>query len=370
MNKLLFFITGDHYVVSHRLQLAVAARDAGYDVVILTRVRSSATIIRDAGLRIIPFELARTSLNPLTAVTTIARLIRVYRRERPRLVHHVAMKPILYGTIAALFAGRPRVINAFAGMGWIFTSRTWAARLVRPIVRAGLRLVLGTGYALVQNPDDAGLVARLGIAQSRIRIIRGSGVDLDRFHWRPEEDGVPTVLLASRLLWDKGIGEFVGAARLLRERGVAARFLIAGEPDLLNPAGIPDDQIQSWVHEGLVEYVGFVANMPELLARCHIACLPSYREGLPKSLIEAAASGRAIVTTDVPGCREVVRDGDNGLLVSARDTSGLADALERVILDSRLRMEMGRKGRDRMEREFGLDAVIAQTLALYRDVSA
>jgi glycosyltransferase involved in cell wall biosynthesis len=369
LSKLLLFVTEDYYFVSHRLALGIAAKHAGYDVCVVTRVRDNGATIREAGLRLIPFENARSSLNPLTEIGTLVRLVRLYRRERPELLHHVAMKPMLYGSIAARLTGRRAVINAVAGMGWLFTSADGMARWLKPFVRQALKRLVGTGIALVQNPDDAAMLRQLGIPQTRIRIIPGAGVDLARFHPTPTPDGVPVVVLPARLLWDKGLAEFVTAARLLRAKGVVARFIIAGDPDPMNPAAISVEEVTAWVAEGVVEYAGFVADMPALLARSHVVCLPSYREGLPKSLIEAAAAGRAIVTTDVPGCRDVVRNGDNGLLVAPRDSAALAAALERLITDAALRTAMGTRGRLRAEQEFGLDAIIAQTLALYREAT-
>ena len=365
--KLLFFVTEDYYFVSHRLALAMEARREGYDVCVVTRVRESGDTIRAAGLRLLPFENARSSLNPVSELSTLIRLIRLYRRERPDIVHHVAMKPVLYGSIAARLAGPPVVVNAIAGMGWLFISESrWARWLERP-VREVLKRVLSTGIALVQNPDDAGLLVGAGVLKSRIRRVQGSGVDLRVFVPHPEPEGTPVVVLAARMLRDKGVGEFVAAARLLQHRGVAARFVLAGVPDSMNPASIMDENLSAWVGEGVVEHLGWVDNMPGLLATCHLVCLPSYREGLPKSLIEAAAAGKAIVTTDVPGCREVVRHADNGFLVQPRDVAGLADALERLIEDSDLRRRMGTRGRVRAEQEFGLDAVVEQTLAIYRE---
>lgn len=366
--KLLIFVTEDWYFVSHRLALAVAAQAAGYEVAVVTRVRDHGALIRRAGLRLIPFENVRSSLNPLKEFLTLARLILLYRRERPDLVHHVAMKPVLYGSVAARFAGKPPAINALAGMGWLFTSGTGLARWLKPAVRRALARVLRTGVTLVQNPDDALLVAQLGVPESRVRRVAGSGVDLQQF--RPQElpaenIGPPIVILPARLLWDKGVGEFVAAARLLRRKGIVARFLLAGEPDPLNPASISAEQVSRWTEEGVVEAPGWITDMPALLASCHVVCLPSYREGLPKSLIEAAAAGKPIVTTDVPGCREIVRNGDNGLLVPPRNPEALADALARLIENPELRRQMGARGRIRAEQEFGLDMVIRQTLALY-----
>lgn len=368
--KLLLFITEDYYVVSHRLPLAVAAQAAGYDVTIVTRERQSGDAIRRAGVRLIPFENARSSLNPLADIGTILRLIAVYRREQPDIVHHVAMKPVLYGSLAAKIARRPRVVNAIAGMGWLFTAENGHARWLQPVVRQALKRLAASGLTIVQNPDDAAMLVETGIDASRIRLIPGVGVDLDLFRPSAPPGGAPVVVMPTRLLRDKGVTEFVGAARLLRSRGIDARFIIAGEPDLLNPASVTLDDIRAWTGEGVIEHPGFVVDMPGLLARSHIVCLPSYREGLPKSLVEAAAAGRPIVTTDVPGCRDVVRDGYNGLLVPARSTTELAGALERLIINPLLRDQMGRHGRLVAEQRFGQDAITRQTLALYDELIA
>jgi glycosyltransferase involved in cell wall biosynthesis len=365
--RLVYFVTEDWYFCSHRLPLAVAARAAGFEVTVATRVRHHGEAIRAAGLDLQPFEIARGGMNPLTELATLWRLIRLYRRIRPDIAHHVAMKPVLYGSLAARLAGVPRVVNALAGMGWLFTSAGGAAAMLKALVRAAFRPLLARGIALVQNPDDAALLARLGVPPARIRRIAGSGVDLARFHPAPEPPGTPVVVLPSRLLWDKGVGEFVAAARLLRARGVEARFVLAGDPDAANPASIPSAQITRWVEDGVVEHLGWVDDMPRVFAQAHIVCLPSYREGLPKALIEAAAAGRPIVTTEVPGCREVVEDGVHGLRVPPRDAPALAEALARLIADPALRARLGAAARVRAEAEFGLDAVVAQTLALYRE---
>jgi glycosyltransferase involved in cell wall biosynthesis len=369
--KLLFFVTEDWYFVSHRLALAIAAKEAGYAVSVATRVRKHGNIIRAAGLRLIPFENSRTSVNPLGECWLLLRLIALWLREKPDVAHHVAMKPVLYGSIAARIAGTPRVINAVAGMGWLFSSGTGLARWLKPLVRHALGWVLRSGTVLVQNPDDAQLLVRMGVSEGRIRRIAGAGVDLQRFTPQPEPGGVPVVLLCARLLWHKGVGEFVAAARLLKARGVEARFVLAGEPDQANPSAIPPEQLSSWVQEGIVEYLGWVEDMPQLLAGSSVVCLPSYYgEGLPKALIEAAAAGRAIVTTDMPGCRDAVRSGDNGVLVPPRDAAALAEQLARLLADPPLRRQMGARGRLRAEQEFGADSVIRQTLALYTEPHA
>ncbi len=238
--------------------------------------------------------------------------------------------------------------------------------MLKPFVRWSLARLLRSGMVLVQNRDDERLLLDLGIPASHVRRIAGAGVDLQLFRVCPEPEGLPVVVLPSRLLWQKGVGEFVAAARLLRDRGRSARFVLVGAPDSANPSSVPADRIREWMAEGVVEYRGWVEDMPRVLAESSIVCLPSYYgEGIPKSLIEAVAAGRPVVTTDSPGCREVVHDNVNGLLVPPRDPGALADALDRLLGDAQLRHTMGRKGRLRAEQEFALESVVRETLATY-----
>lgn len=367
--RLMFVVTEDWYFVSHRLGLAIAARDAGYDVSVVTRVRAHRAPIEAAGVRVIEWEHERGGLNPFAELRSLRRLVHSYRRQRPDLVHHVALKPALFGSVAARIARVPRVINAVAGMGWLYSSGTGLATVLRPVLRRALAILFRheSVFVLVQNPDDERMFAELGVPAERSRLIAGSGIDLAPFTPLAEAPGVPVVVLPARLLYDKGVGELVEAARLLRARGVEARVVLAGEPDAQNRAAIPADVVAAWVREGVIEHAGFVRDMPALLAASHVVCLPSYREGLPKALLEAAAAGRAIVTTDVPGCREVVTDGENGLLVPARDAVAVADALERLLTDRPLRLRMGSAGRERAEREWAAPVVMGKMLRLYAD---
>jgi glycosyltransferase involved in cell wall biosynthesis len=367
--KLLYFVTEDYYFCSHRLSLALAAQRAGYEVLVVTRVRDHGEQIRSAGLNLIPFEISRTGINPLVEIYTLVRLMALFRREKPELVHNVAVKPVLYGTIAAYLSGSPFILNAIAGMGWLFASANSRANWIKPVARWAFVRMLRFGVGLVQNPDDVKTLDRMGLSPAKIRLIQGSGVDLQEFRPHPEPAGRPTVVLSSRLIWEKGVGEFVAAARLLRARGVVARFVLAGGPDTSRRSAIPESQLIQWAAEGIVELLGWVSDVPRLLAECHLVCLPSYYgEGIPKSLIEAAAAGRPIVTTDMPGCREIVHHGDNGLLVPPRNAEALAEAMELLLADPGLRRRMGARGRSRVEQEFGLDSIIKQTLAVYAEV--
>lgn len=366
--RLAFFVTEDWYFCSHRLPLAVAARDAGFKVFVVTRETSHGDIIRAAGLTLVPVNLVRRSLNPLRELRFVNTLRGIYNEIRPDLVHHVAMKPVIYGTIAARLAGVPAVVNALAGLGYLFSSESFKARFARPVLRIVLReLLTGRNQRLIlQNPDDVEEFRKTRIASGNdVVLIQGSGVDTSQYFVSEAPSGPPVVLLASRLLWDKGVAEFVAAARTIRAARPDVRFVLAGEPDDENPNAVSRKVLEDWVEEGVVEWIGKRDDMPDVFANASIVCLPSYREGLPKVLIEAASCARPIVTTDTPGCREVVQDGLNGFLVPARDSERLTDAIDRLIEDPDMRIRMGRAGRTLVEEKFALQIVIDETLSVY-----
>lgn len=369
--KLLFFVTVDWFFCSHFLGRAVAAQQAGYEVIVLTRVEQHGEIIRDAGFRLLPLKISRSSVNPLAALRAVIHVVRVYRAESPDIVHHVALKPILLGALAARLVGLHRVVNAVVGGGYAFSSGRLLARLIRPLVITGLKLLLNPQGSKVvfENKDDLESFSRIGLVRIPDSVlIPGAGVDPGQFRPSVGAHDPPVVVLVARLLWDKGVGEFVEAARMLRQRDVSARFVILGEPDPENRACIDAATIDYWKVKGIVELWGFRSDIPQVLAASSIACLPSYREGLPKSLLEAMAAGLPCVSTDVPGCREVVRDGDNGLLVPPKNPSALADALEILITSPELAIRMGKRGRERLEQEFSEQQVNSSTLALYREM--
>lgn len=369
--KLLYLVTEDWYFCSHRLPLACAARDAGYDVGVVTQVKRHGDVIEQAGLKLIPIPFARSGRQPLQDLSTLAAIARIYRSEQPHLVHHVSMKPILYGTFAARLSGVSHVVNAYTGLGFLFMSDSKRTRLLRALLTRVFRPLVAAKccWSIVQNSDDQAVLAACGwLKPDRATLIPGSGVDTNNVAPMEEVNGPPRVILAARLLWDKGVGEFVAAAKRLRGDGVAAKFILVGEPDPENPRSVGTSDLQRWQQEGCVEWWGRREDMSEVFRQAHVICLPSYREGLPKVLIEAAACGRPIVTTDVPGCREIVRDGENGLLVPVRDPGALATALRRLIGDPRLRRRMGERGHALVEAEFSAKRVIADTLALYRQL--
>jgi len=366
--KLLFTVNDAGFFLSHRLPVAQAASAAGYSVHIATAPGPAVTRIRDLGFFHHPVPLSRRGLNPLAELGAIWSLARLYRRLRPEIIHQVTIKPVLYGGLAARLAGAPAVVSAVTGLGYVFIRRGWRANLLRLAIKTGYRCALRRrGVRVIfQNPDDREIFLSQAMAAAKDSVlIKGSGVDVTRFVPSPEPEDLPVVVLPARMLWDKGVGEFVEAARLLNKDKPCARFVLVGDTDDGNPTGITAAQLRSWLNEGAVEWWGFRSDMAAVLQQAHIVCLPSYREGLPKSLIEAAACARPIVSCDVPGCREIARDGENALLVPPRDATALAKALAQLIGDAALRQRFGQRGREIVEAEFSLDRVIDETLGLY-----
>jgi len=363
---LLFVVTEDWYFCSHRLALARAARAEGWRVVVATRVDRHADDILGAGLELRPLSMRRRGVSPPGELRTLLELAALYRRERPTVVHHVALKPILYGSLAAFTAGVPAVVNAIAGLGFVFVSRSFKARALRPLVQAGYRLAFaGRGTrVLVQNEEDKATVRDLGVNPERIALIRGSGVDLDRFAPSPEPDEPVVVTMVSRMLWDKGVFELVEAARRLSRSHPSLRVRLVGPPDPENPASVDTETLETLAREGIIEWCPGTDDVPSVWARSHVAVLPSYREGLPKALLEAAACGRPMVSTDVPGCRDVVRHERTGLLVPPRDAPALARAIARLADDPKLRARLGHGAREHV-RDFAEAHIVGQTLELY-----
>ena len=367
--KIIYFITEDWYFYSHRLPIARAARDAGFEVIVITRVDKHRGLIMNEGFKLIPIALKRRSRNLISELISFIEIIRIYRHEKPDIVHQVAIKPILYGSLAARITGVSSVVNAFAGLGYIFVAEGWKAKLFRKIFSLAFRLVFFSKSVccIFQNPDDIKLFVEKGIVEKeKTVLIRGSGVDTNRFHLTPEINGQPIVVLASRMLWDKGISEFVDAVRQLKKRGVDLRAVLVGNPDSENPSSISKSILIKWKNDELVEWNGYEDNMPEVFKRSNIVVLPSYREGLPKVLLEAASCGRAIIATDVPGCREIVHHNVNGLLIPPYDSISLANALNELIEDQERRATMGACGREIVEEQFSEKIVVRQTMELYK----
>jgi glycosyltransferase involved in cell wall biosynthesis len=364
--RLLYVVSEDWYFLSHRLPMARAARQAGFEVHVATRVTNGGCAIEHEGfvLHAIPF--ARGGLNPMGTVATIRALRKLHRKLRPAIVHHVALQVSVLGSFAALGSSAARV-NALTGLGYAFTSNSLKARSLRRALAAVLRFLCnrqGT-VVLVQNPDDRAMLKAAGISDKRMVLIPGSGVDVDRLHPEPEPRGVPTIAFVGRLLEDKGIRTLIQAHLLLRLNGSNVELLIAGTPDPANPGSIQEAEVASWANEPGVRWLGHVDDIPALWARAHVAVLPSRREGLPKSLLEAAACGRPMVATDVPGCREIVRPGENGLLVPVDNPTALAQAIHTLISSLELRARYGAAARRLVVEKFAADVIGRMTVDLY-----
>ena len=368
--RLLLVITEDWTFWEIRLGLARIALDAGYEVTIATHVTAHAERIQQEGFRLIPIMMQREGRNPLRELLTVLELVRVYRRVCPQVVQHVAMKPVLYGSFAAWVTNIPFVINVFGGLGYAFTDRPQEASALRFILQRGLRwaIALSRSVVVVQNPDDRNVLVREHIApSSQVRLIAGSGVDVQRFVPVDPPAGDPIVMLAGRMLWDKGVGEFVAAVVRLKERNVRARFVLVGRCDQGNPTAIAEAQIRRWAQDHGIEWWGHREDIPEVIGRATLVVLPSYREGLPKVLLEAAACGKAVIATDVPGCRDVVQHQKTGLLVPARDPVALADAIARLLGNHELRIAMGASGREFVVREHSQEKIGQHFLDLYQE---
>jgi len=374
--KLLFLVTEDWYFCSHRLPIARAARDAGFQVIVATRVQAHGTRITEEEFALHSLPWRRRGDGIRGAARAVAAIARLYRTERPDIVHHIALKPVLFGGLARAlaFAGgpdAPTIIDAVMGLGSGFSATGLAARLRRSSLGRALRLAVGhsNSRVIVQNPEDGAALTALGIEPSRIWLIRGSGIDIQHFTPLPlpKRDAV-TVALVSRMLRDKGVLDAVAAIRALRARNLAIELLLAGPTDPDNSGSLSAAALSALAAESGVIWLGAVADVREVWRRATIALLPStYGEGVPKALLEAAACARPIIATNVPGCREAVRTGEHesGLLVPPRDVNALADAIAVLAADPVRCAVMGRNGRALIETRFAEEIVARETLALY-----
>ena len=365
--RLLYVVTEDWAFLSHRLPMARAAREAGFEVHVATRVNEGAAAISAEGFVLHPIPFARGSLSPFAAFTTIAALRRVHDAIKPDIAHHVALPACVFGMIAAL-GRRVACVNAFIGMGYAFTSDSAKARALRSVIGMAVRFLVDRdgSVALVQNGDDRVALIALGIPEKRIVLIPGSGVDVERFTPLPEPPDPPTFGFVGRLLDDKGIRTLLAAYRLLRARGLDSRLLIAGTPDPANPASVTQDEAAAWNKEPGVSWLGHVKDIVGLWTRAHVAVLPSRREGLPLSLMEAAACGRAMIASDVPGCREIVVHEKTGFLVPVDNASALATAMDRLAAAPELRARYAAAARARVVDKFSAEIIGRQTVFLYR----
>jgi mannose/cellobiose epimerase-like protein (N-acyl-D-glucosamine 2-epimerase family)/glycosyltransferase involved in cell wall biosynthesis len=365
--RVIYLVTEDWYFISHRLPMARAARNAGFEVHVATRIDRHGAAIKAEGFHLHPVAWRRGSLDPRDLVRTVHEVRKLYRQLKPDLAHHVALSAAVVGSLAAI--GLPIIcLNAMTGLGTMFTDDDAKVRIARPVLRMALRALLDRSRAavLVQNEDDRAVIERLGVDRTRIALIPGSGVDVEALVPAPEPPGPMTMAFVGRLVASKGIRTLLAAHERLGQRGRDVRLLIAGLPDPANPTSISSREIEAWTRRPNVKHLGFVADIAALWACAHIAVLPSHREGLPLSLLEAAACGRPLVATDVPGCREIARADVNALLVPLGDAGALADAIDQLAADSQLRRQFGKASRELVERTFSSERIGSDLVALYQ----
>lgn len=360
-------VTEDYYFWSHRLLVAKAAQEAGFEVFVATHINQHEERLSNKGFHVFSTRFSRSNRNLFFQLKALLELMRIFRQVKPDIVHNIALKAIVFGSIAAWVARVPRVINLVAGLGVVFTSDEKKYRLFARAGRLMAQVLLqrSNTWVVTQNSDDAREIKQMA-PKANIRIIKGSGVDVSKYALKPEPGEPIRVSLVGRMLWHKGIGEFVEASKLLKSRDLAMQLV--GGLDLENPAHIRESELMDWHQEGCVQWLGHREDIAYVWAQSHMAVLPSYREGLPKSLLEAAACGKPIVAADTPGCREIVIDGYNGFLVPKQNSVALAAAILKLALDPILRAQMGENSRKLVCEKFSNEIVVQQTLELYHEL--
>jgi len=369
--KILLVANTGWNLYNFRLPLARFLRLQGVEVVLVSPKDAYVEKLQSEGFRWIELRLSRYSINPLVELWAIGHLIGIYFHEKPFAVHHFTVKCVLYGTVAAMFTGTRAVINAITGLGYIFNSTDRKAQILKPMIIFLFRQVLTEARVRVvfQNQDDLKVFANLKlIVPHRAVLIRSSGIDVKRFSpssSNTNTSATPVILLASRLITEKGVLEYVEAARILKNRGVCAKFWIVGAPDPGNSSSISQNTLDHWRKEEIVDLLGHVEQIEKLIAPSTVVVLPSHGEGVPRILLEAAAMGKPLVATDVPGCRDVIEHGKNGFLVPVKDAAQLANAIEVLLENPELCQTMGTVGRKKVLREFDVQEVIRKTVEVY-----
>tara|TARA_R110001592_G_scaffold58694_2_gene177593 strand:+ start:1585 stop:2712 length:1128 start_codon:yes stop_codon:yes gene_type:complete len=366
---LLMVVNSPTFFMSHFFPIAKEAKAAGYDVYLASMAGDSVEEIEGAGITHFVLPMSRSGKGLFGELRTFCAIWLLFWKIKPDVVHLMTIKPVLYGGIAALIAPVKGVLSVITGLGFVFLGEGFKAKFLKSIIGRIYRLALCKRNlrVLFENPDDRDTLYVLGaFPEGKAELVRGAGVDLAQYAYVPERIQSPIVCLAARLLRDKGVFEFVAAAKILRERGIDARFQLIGDIDPGNPATATENDLQQWQSDGIVELLGFRSDVPQLFAAANVVVLPSYREGLPKVLLEAAACGRAVITTDVPGCRHAIEQNVSGLLVPLQNVDELAAAIKRLVSDPELRHKMGKAGRELAEREFSIDKIVRQYLEIYR----
>jgi glycosyltransferase involved in cell wall biosynthesis len=368
--KVLFVVNCPIFFVSHRLPIAKKLIESGCEVH-LAALGNELPIFKDIGISFHQVNLSRDGTNPLNEFKVIWQLFRLFKELQPNIVHLVTIKPYLYGGIAARLAKIPAVVSAVSGLGVVFITSGLKAKLLRAVLYPLYKLAFGHKNQVVifQNHDDADLLVNWGVVKpSKVKLIRGSGVDLTDYLYAPESEGTVLVTFAARLLADKGIREFIEASQIIQNKGVEAEFWIAGDVDEGNPASVTKKEVDTWRMLPNVKVLGFQIDIADLYQKSNIVCLPSYREGLPKSLVEAAACGRSVVTTDVPGCRDAIEPDVTGVLVPIRDSKALADAIEDLINHPQKRKQLGQSGRALAESAFAIEKIVDAHIQIYESL--
>lgn len=369
---LLIYVNEDQFFISHRLHIGIEALKKFRKVSLLLHVNGNFEFLKSKGFNVIPISLSRQNKNFFKEIRLLIKTINILKREKPDILHNVTVKPILWGSIAAKVVGIPYVINAFAGLGTLFIRTEFKWKFISYIVQIIFRFIFRLNHksiALFQNSDDQKLMEDLKIVRPKQSvIIKGSGVNTTLFKPANGSSGIPRIICVSRMLKDKGIYDFIEAAKIINSNSIQARFTLVGQPDDSNPSSISSAILDRWNSEGIIEWLGYQKDVHTLYDGVQIAVLPSYREGLPKSLLEAAACGKAIIATDVPGCREICRAGYNGLLVPVQSPLLLAEAIETLIKNRDLRLKMGENSRQLVEKEFSEEIIRRQTFKLYENL--
>lgn len=375
--KIIINLTEDWFFVSHFLGRAVELRKAGFDVYISCNETNKRKLIENNKIKLFSLALDRRSINPLYEFLILLKYCLLFYKIKPDIVHNVGSKPIIYGSIAAKILNIKSVINAPIGMGFAFSSDSFKAKLLKPILIFLFRCTLNKHHGrgkknrvIFENSDDMDSFIRQKIVnKTDARLIRGAGVEIDyQFKEKKKINKNITISLVARMLKDKGIFEFVKAARILKKKNIQSRFLLIGDIDPKNPTSLKTKTLKNWHEKGIIEWLGWIDDIKKILLETDILCLPSYREGLPKSLLEGAAIGLPLVTTNTIGCRDVVEDGLNGYLVPVKDSENLALAIEKLIIDENLRAKMGNESFKLAISKFSSKIINSQTISLYNEL--
>lgn len=365
MKKILFVVNVDWFFISHRLSLALEALERGYEVHIACRITDKKEYLENLGLKVHPLNLSRSGTGIKGELKAFSEIYKILKKINPDIIHFVTIKPVLYGGIASRFLNIYKKIFSISGLGFIFIKQGFKASIVKIIIKTMYRFALSgkNSHVIVQNPDDK--VEINSIVEVSTTLIRGSGVDLIQYKYIKENNENIKVSMACRLLKDKGVFEYVEAAKILKQKLLNVEFELYGDIDIHNPASLTKDDIEKIKKDGFVKVYGFSSDIAKVFRDSNIVVLPSYREGLPKVLIEAAACGRAVVTTDVPGCRNAIEPSITGLLCKVKDSRSLASMIEKLILDNDLRNSMGKAGRKLAEKEFDIQKVVEKHFEIY-----